>query len=95
MYSGVLGVGYDFDIILKAAKILDKHNDIIFIIRGVGELASTIANNISKLGIQNVVLDNRFLPKDELLALLRSADIFVLPMAELRFVDLGLPTKDF
>ena len=95
MYSGVLGLGYDFDIILKAAKILERYNDIIFIIRGVGELASTIANSISKLGIQNVILDNRFLTKDELLALLRSADVFVLPMAELRFVDLGLPTKVF
>ncbi len=35
------------------------------------------------------------MPKDELASLLGSADVFVLPMATMSFVDLGLPTKVF
>jgi len=95
MYSGILGVGYDFDVVLKAARFLDKNEDIVFVIRGIGEMAPRLKKAISELGLKNVVLDTRFLPKNELAALLGSADVFVLPMASIGFVDLGLPTKVF
>jgi colanic acid biosynthesis glycosyl transferase WcaI len=88
MYSGVLGLGYDFDVVLEAAKFLDSNDDIVFIIRGVGEMAPRLKKAISEFGLRNVFLDNRFLPKDELVALLGSADVFVLPMASMSFVDL-------
>jgi len=95
MYSGVLGLGYDFDVVLEAARFLSQNDDIVFVIRGVGEMAPKLKRAISELGLRNVVLDTRFLPKDELVALLGSADVFVLPMAGMSFVDLGLPTKVF
>ena len=95
MYSGVLGLGYDFDVVLETARFLSKNEDIIFVIRGVGEVAPKLKKAISELGLRNVVLDTRFLPKDELVALLGTADVFVLPMAGMSFVDLGLPTKVF
>lgn len=95
MYSGVLGLGYDFDVVLEAALSLSKNENIVFVIRGVGEMASKLKKDISELGLRNVVLDTRFLPKDELVALLGSADVFMLPMADMSFVDLGLPTKVF
>lgn len=95
MYSGVLGLGYDFDVILDAAQLLAEYEDIVFVIRGIGEKASQLKEAISERGLGNVVLDTRFLPKDELNALLGSADAFVLPMADMNFVELGLPTKVF
>jgi glycosyltransferase involved in cell wall biosynthesis len=95
MYSGVLGLGYDFDVFLEAAKLLDENNEIVFVIRGVGEMAPKLKKRISDYGLRNVQLDTRFLPKDELIALLGSANVFVLPMATIGFVDLGLPTKVF
>lgn len=95
MYSGVLGLGYDFDVILDAAQLLAEYEDIVFVIRGIGEKASQLKDAISERGLGNVVLDTRFLPKDELDALLDSADAFVLPMADMSFVELGLPTKVF
>jgi glycosyltransferase involved in cell wall biosynthesis len=95
MYSGVLGLGYDFDVVLEAARFLSRNDDIIFIIRGVGEMAPKLKKAISENGLRNVVLDTRFLPKNELVTLLRSADVFMLPMACMSFVDLGLPTKVF
>jgi colanic acid biosynthesis glycosyl transferase WcaI len=76
MYSGVLGLGYDFDVVLEAARILRGNGDVVFVVRGVGEL-----------GLDNVVLDTSFLPKEKLSALLGSADVFVLPMASMSFVE--------
>jgi colanic acid biosynthesis glycosyl transferase WcaI len=95
MYSGVLGLGYDFEVILEAARFLDKNDHIVFVIRGVGEMVPRLKKAISEFGLRNVILDTRFLPRDELVALLSSADVFVLPMLSMSFVDLGLPTKIF
>jgi glycosyltransferase involved in cell wall biosynthesis len=95
MYSGVLGLGYDFDVVLEAARFLSQNDDVVFVIRGVGEMAPNLEKAISESGLKNVVLDTRFLAKDELVALLASADVFVLPIASMSFVDLGLPTKVF
>ena len=95
MYSGVLGLGYDFDVVLRAASLLVEYEDVVFVVRGVGELASKLRRQIKSLNLGNVVLDTNFLPKVELSALLGSADVFVLPMASASFVDEGLPTKVF
>ena len=95
MYSGVLGLGYDFGVVLEAARFLAKNENIVFVIRGVGEMAPKLKKAVSERGLRNVVLDTRFLSRDELVALLGSADVFVLPMAGMSFVDLGLPTKVF
>ena len=95
MYSGVLGVGYDFETVLKAAGSLSKYEDMVFLIRGIGELTSKLERLIGALNLRNVVLDTNFLSKRELSALLRSADVFVLPMSSASFVDEGLPTKVF
>ena len=95
MYSGVLGLGYDFDVVLKAASLLSKSEDVVFVIRGVGEMAPVLKKAISELGLRNVVLNTDFLPRAELASLLDSADVFVLPIAAMSFVDLGLPTKVF
>jgi len=95
MYSGVLGVGYDFETVLKAAVSLSKYEDIVFLIRGIGELAPKLERLIKELNLRNVVLNTNFLPEKKLSALLRSADVFVLPMTSASFVDDGLPTKVF
>jgi len=95
MYSGVLGVGYDFETVLKAAGSLSEYEDIFFLIRGIGELAPKLERMIRELDLGNVVLDTNFLPKEKLSALLRSADVFLLPMGSASFVNEGLPTKVF
>jgi len=95
MYSGVLGVGYDFETVLKAAGSLSEYEDIVFLIRGVGELAPRLERLIEELNLVNVVLDTNFLPKAKLSALLHSADAFLLPMSSASFVDEGLPAKVF
>jgi glycosyltransferase involved in cell wall biosynthesis len=95
MYSGVLGIGYDFETVLKAAVSVSKYNDIVFLIRGIGELAPRLEQLIGELNLRNVVLDTNLLSKKKLSTLLRSADAFLLPMSSASFVDEGLPAKVF
>jgi glycosyltransferase involved in cell wall biosynthesis len=95
MYSGVLGLGYDFSIVLDAASLLKKNENIVLIIRGAGELAPELKRRINELNLNNIILDTKLLPKDKLSALLASADVFLLPMAPIRCIDDGLPTKVF
>ena len=95
MYSGVLGLGYDFDVAFEAAGLLAGHEDVLFVIRGVGELAPQLRRRIRELKLRNLVLDTSFLPKEKLSTLLASADVFMLPMTCGSFIDQGLPTKVF
>jgi len=88
-------VGFDFETVLKAAVSLSEYEDIVFLIRGIGELAPKLERLIEELNLRNVVFDTNYLPKKKLSALLRSADAFLLPMGSSSFVDEGLPTKVF
>lgn len=95
LYSGALGLGYDFDVILEAASLLTKYGDIVFVIRGVGELAPKLRKRVRELNLGNVILDTSLLARQKLSSLLSSADVFVLPMASACVVDDGLPAKVF
>ena len=92
MYSGALTIGYDFQTLLKSAKLLEKEN-LQFIIRGTGELYEDIKKNIIEENLKNVELNSKLLPEDELIKLLNTADVFVLPMSPSNIIDKGLPTK--
>lgn len=95
MYSGVLGLGYDFDVMIEAARLLKDNTSIKFVIRGIGELAPKLKNTVRAFGLKNIIITDRFLSKEELASMLGTADVFVLPMAKMDFVDSGLPTKVF
>lgn len=95
MYSGALGRGYDFQTVLKAAESLLNYDDIVFLIRGVGELAPTIGQAIRKSNLTNVAFETNILPENMLIDLLRTADVFLLPMSSASSVEEGLPAKIF
>lgn len=92
MYSGALALGYDFETILRAAKILESER-VHFIIRGSGEMTDNIRNMIKQYQLRNVKLDTKLLPKQDLISFLNNADIFLLPMSSVGVIDQGLPTK--
>ena len=94
MYSGILGIGYDFETVLEAARLLSDYS-IAFLIRGVGEREPEIARMICELRLCNVTLDTRYLPKSKFITVLNSADAFLLPMNPAKAIEEGLPTKIF
>lgn len=92
MYSGALTEGYDFEIVLEAAKILEKE-PVRFIIRGSGTLFDNIFRQAAENKLSNLEVNNKLLSSYDLVKLLNSADIFLLPMKTTGVIDEGLPTK--
>jgi glycosyltransferase involved in cell wall biosynthesis len=93
MYSGILGTGYNLDLLLNIAKLISSNNNIKISIRGFGEREQEILNKIKKRGLDNVKLSNGFLPQMKLVELLNSADILILPMMPSEAHEAGIPTK--
>jgi len=91
MYSGNLGIQYDFSIVLEAAKLLRKYEDILFVIRGWGVLKNFIQEKIKEL--RNVLLYTEVVDDQKICQVLNYADIFLLPMKPLKAAEMGLPTK--
>jgi glycosyltransferase involved in cell wall biosynthesis len=92
MYSGALSVGYDLEIIMKSAKLLQSE-PVYFIIRGRGELLDRLNQIIKQYDIRNVEITTDLLSKEQLVSFLDNADIFLLPMSSSKVIDQGLPTK--
>ena len=93
VYSGLLGIAYDFETILEAAAELQNDSTIRFLIRGIGEMESSIRNRIIDLNLANVTLSSNYLERDDLIQLLLKADALLLPMTPNYYSDIGLPTK--
>jgi glycosyltransferase involved in cell wall biosynthesis len=94
MYSGSINIGYDLEAVIRSAKLLELE-PVHFIIRGRGDLLDKLRQMIKDYDIRNVDIRTDVLSKEELVSLLDSADIFLLPMSSSKVVDQGLPTKLF
>lgn len=95
LYAGVLGLGYDFDQIFRAAKILEgKERDVEFILHGGGECLGYIRKRIGELNLINVKLsDKLFGSRREVVQLLSEADVLILPMKDFGRSYLGIAAK--
>jgi glycosyltransferase involved in cell wall biosynthesis len=93
MYSGNLNIGYDFETVFQSAKLLSPE-PVRFIIRGTGELSDKLRQMRKEYNLSNLEVRTELLSREELVSLLGSADIFLLPMSKLsKAIDQGLPTK--
>ena len=95
IYAGVLGVGYDFEQIFKAAQIIKKQEeDIEFIIHGGGERLISIRKRIRELNLTNVQLsDVLFSSRKEVANFLNEADVLILPLKDYGSPYPGIPSK--
>lgn len=94
MYSGNFGPNYDFQTLLKASlELKNKAIDVLFIIRGYGEMGSFISRFIKEEKLMNVLLDTQLLERDDLVHYLNKADTFVLPMKKCPYPDASFSIK--
>jgi len=95
LYAGVLGVGYDFDQIFRAAKIVEQRSgDVEFVLHGGGESLGYIKDQIKEQNLTNVKLSDRILnSRKEVAELLNAADTLILPMKDFGRPYLGIATK--
>lgn len=90
-YSGNLGPMYDFDTVLGAAKNLMHIEDLAFVLRGNGELATELKEKITNL--RNVHLFTDVLDVERVVEFLNMADAFLLPMRKLENCEVSFPLK--
>jgi glycosyltransferase involved in cell wall biosynthesis len=95
LYAGVLGVGYDFDQIFRAAKIVEERSsDVEFVLHGGGECLGYIKDQIKEQNLTNVRLSDRILnDRKEVVELLSAADALILPMKDFGRPYLGIAMK--
>ena len=79
MYSGNLNLGYDFETVIKSAKLLELQ-PVYFIIRGIGVLSDKVSQMVKEYDVKNVEVRTDLLSQEQLVSVLNSADIFLLPM---------------
>jgi len=93
LYTGAFSVAYDFDQVLKAAKLLQQQRDILFILQGKGELATVIKSKVKALAITNVKIIDEALSRDQVAELMGEADVLLLPLRDFGRPYLGISTK--
>jgi glycosyltransferase involved in cell wall biosynthesis len=95
IYAGVLGVGYDFQQIFEAAKILKQKNiRVEFILHGSGECLESIRTQLNELNLTNIKLSDKLLDsRKEVASFLNEADALILPLKDYGDPYPGIPSK--
>jgi len=96
IYSGILGPAYDFDLILKAQKIIEEKGfNINLVIHGCGELKEYIRNKVKVLKLKNVEIITKHFQFNDYILFLLSGSLFLLPMKKGIFTETAIPSKLF
>jgi len=93
LYIGAFSPAYDFDQVLLAAKLLEGCGDVRFVLQGGGEMAPVIRMRIRELGLKNVELNEKIIPREEVARLLMNADALLLPLSGMENVEKGISSK--
>lgn len=92
-YSGIFGLAYDFDTVLNAAKIVESHSEVLFLIRGDGELKQKILDRTNELKLKNVSLLGRVESRSQVVEFLNVADVLLIPMRNVKVSYTATPSK--
>ncbi|MEM2129071.1 MAG: glycosyltransferase family 4 protein [Candidatus Bathyarchaeia archaeon] len=93
LYSGAFSIAYDFDQVLKVAKLLEKYDGVEIVLQGGGELLNHIKNRLTQMNIKNVRIMDRILSREEVAELLSEADALLLPLRDFGRPYLGMSSK--
>lgn len=93
LYIGALSPAYDFDQVMKAAKLLSSMRSIKFIIQGGGDLASSLKSKVKEMGLSNVAVVLKIVNRDQVVEALHHANVLLLPLNGSRFIEMGISSK--
>ncbi len=92
LYIGTFSPAYDFKQIFDAASIL-KDEEIIFTIRGGGELSSTLKKWESESNSGNIQVVDEIVSREDVAKILQSASALILPLGGMESIELGISSK--
>jgi glycosyltransferase involved in cell wall biosynthesis len=92
-YIGAFSLAYDFDQVLKAAKLLAPFSDVKFAIQGGGELADVLKSKVKRTGIKNVKVVDMIVSREDVARILSESDALLLPLNSVGSVEMGISSK--
>ncbi|MBM3132489.1 MAG: glycosyltransferase family 4 protein [Chloroflexi bacterium] len=95
LYSGAFALTYDFDLLLQAAKKLEKER-VAFVLLGDGDARSHILETVRKLELKNVIMAQPVSKPEKVAKYINAADACVMPLKpEMLTSTLTRPSKVF
>jgi len=92
LYIGSFSPAYNFDQILRAAKLLEGE-EINIVIQGSGEMAPLIRKRIKELELENVELIERIVSREKVANIMMEANVLLHPLSGLENIEKGISTK--
>tara|TARA_B100000287_G_C20560602_1_gene752272 strand:- start:162 stop:1103 length:942 start_codon:yes stop_codon:yes gene_type:complete len=94
MYGGIMGHSQGLDVILDAAKILEKYASIKFLLVGDGAKKECLIQKSKQLKLSNIkILDS--VNSDKYNLILNSVDIGIVHLLDLKIFEGAIPSKIF
>jgi hypothetical protein len=93
LYIGAFSRAYNFNQVIQAANELRGIEAIRFQLRGQGEMAPAIREEIERMQLRNVSLTENTVSRAEAARLMMNADALLLPLSGLEFVEMGISSK--
>lgn len=93
-YGGILGHAQGLNVVLEAAKLVEKNEKIKIVLQGAGPEREDLLQLKERLGLTNVI----FMPpvaKSEMPAILKSVDVALVPLRKLDIFQGAIPSKIF
>jgi colanic acid biosynthesis glycosyl transferase WcaI len=79
--------------VLKAAEILENHEDVEIVLQGGGELLNYVKQRVAEMKLRNVRIIDRVLSREEVAKLTGEADALLLPLRDFGRPYLGISSK--
>jgi glycosyltransferase involved in cell wall biosynthesis len=94
LYAGILGHAQGLEVILQAAALLKDRPEVKFLLVGSGPVRDQLLKMKEEMNLSNVIFyENR--PKNEVIPIVRAADIAVIPLRKLDLFKGAIPSKIF
>ncbi len=94
IYAGIHGIAQGLETIVQAAKILQKHEDICFLMVGEGPEKEVIRALVKRYSLDNMLLLPGQ-PRETIPSFLSAADVSLIPLKKIDLFKTVLPSKLF
>lgn len=93
LYIGAFSSAYDFEQVMRAAKLLEREPKIRFVFQGSGEESSNMKAFVKELNLANVSVRDWVVTREEAARMMVNADALVVPLAGTRNIEQGFSSK--
>ena len=93
LYIGAFSLGYDFEQVLRAAKLLAEEKNVEIVLQGGGELAPFLKSRVKEMSLSNVRIIDRVVDRDEVVRTMAAADCLLLPLSGFGSIEKGISSK--